>query len=128
MDKFGVQKESLKRIAKQPVIPIVETIIKSESETHNFYGGQIKNIETDGEVSATGMHDKTGVLIVEVPVFGVVANYDLRKGDVILKVNNEIIDNVTSLQKKLKTIENKGKIKSITVWRDQKRIILKMNK
>ncbi len=126
MDRFGVQKESLKRIAKQPEIPTVKTILEHESEMYNFYGGQIKNIETDGEISATGMHDKTGVLIVKQPVFGIAANYGLKKGDVILKVNNFAVDNVSSLKDKLNQIEKRGRLKSILVWREQKSLKIEL--
>ncbi len=74
------------------------------------------------------MHDKVGVLIVEAPVSGAIVDFGLKKGDVILKVNNETINDVSSLQKQLKIIENRGKIKTIMVWRNQKKITLKMNK
>ncbi len=128
MDNFGVQKEALKRIAKQPELPIVEKIKKEESEIVPFYGGQIKNIETDGEVSATGMHDKTGVLIVKVPDKNAIAAFGLKKGDVILKVNNEVVVNVNYILEKSKILESKGKLKTIEVWRNQNSIILKRNK
>ena len=129
MDNFGVQKEALKRIAKQPELPVVEKIKQEESKIFPFYGGQIKNIETDGEVSATGMHDKTGVLIVKVPDKDAIAAFGLKKGDVILKVNNEVVVNVNDILEKSEIIESKGKLKTIEVWRNQNSIIvLKRNK
>lgn len=120
MDKFGVQKPSLKKLAKTPEIPELKIVNKSESAIFDFGGGQIKDLETQEEVSATGMHDKLGVLVLEPPVFGGFTDIGLQKGDVVLKINETSIRNVDDLNSKLK----KEKVNSFTVWRNQKEIIL----
>ncbi|MCY1722379.1 right-handed parallel beta-helix repeat-containing protein [Prolixibacteraceae bacterium Z1-6] len=126
MDEFGVQKVELKELAKTPEIPEVIVTKKDKQNTYDFYGGQIKNLETDGEVSATGMHDKTGVLVVVTPTFGKVPDFDLHKGDVILKVNNHEVRNVSFfLSEATNLFENGTKVNSITVWRNQGEVILK---
>ncbi len=125
MDKFGVQKEELKKMAKQPEIPAIITVLKTKYGAYSFYGGEMKNIETDGEVSATGMHDKTGVLVVEMPIYGNIVDFGLRKGDVILKVNNMIVKDVNFFLKRKNLFENRDNVKSITVWRNQVEIILR---
>ena len=90
-----------------------------------FYGGQIKSLETSAEVSATGMHDKTGVLVVEVPIFGQAPDFELQKGDVILMVNDiEVKDASFFLNEKSNPFENGMDIKTITVWRNQGRVVL----
>ncbi len=127
MNMFGVQKEELKALAKQPEIPRVELVNESAGKTFLMWGGLIKDMKTDGEVSATGMYGKTGVLIVKQPIHGVAVNYDLKKGDVILKVNNETVDNVNSFKEKLKVIEKGGKLTTLTVWRNQKNLVLNIN-
>jgi len=126
MDKFGVQKPELKKLAKQPEIPEIVLALKNRKGTYDFYGGQIKSIETSGEVSATGMHDKTGVLVVEFPIFGQAPDFELQKGDVILKVNNiEVKDVNFFLNEKSNPFENGTEIKTITVWRNQGVVVLK---
>ena len=120
MDAFGVQKEELKKLSKKPEIPDLKIEINLGSPAVDFYGGRIKNLETDEEVSATGMHDKIGVLIVEPPVYGDFSHLEFQKGDVILKVNKVAINNV----KMLKTEMAKGKVKSFSIWRNQKNIQL----
>ena len=100
--------------------------VKSKKGTYDFYGGQIKSLETSGEVSATGMHDKTGVLVVEVPIFGKAPDFELQKGDVILKVNTTEVKDVNYfLNTKSNPFENGTEIKTITVWRNQGLIVLK---
>lgn len=125
MDQFGVQKEDLKKLTKKPEIPTIITVFKSHLGTSDFYGGQIKSLETDGEVSATGMSTKVGVLVVEVPIFGNIADYGINKGDVILKVDNTIIPDVKFFLQKKTLFEKKGNVKTITVWRNQKELVLR---
>lgn len=125
MDKFGVQKPELKKLAKQPEIPAIVMVAKNKSGTYDFYGGQIKSLETSGEVSATGMHDKTGVLVVEVPIFGKAPDFELKKGDVILKVNDMMVKDANYfLKENTNPFENGTAIKTITVWRNQREVIL----
>ena len=97
---------------------------KNKAGTVDFYGGQIKSIETDGEVSATGMHDKMGVLVVEIPIFGKAPDFQLMKGDVILKINDTPVNNVNYFIENKKIFDS-SKVKSIMVWRNQKEEFLK---
>lgn len=123
MDQFGVQKEELKKLTKQPEIPALQVAYNTNGIVHGFYGGQIKNLETDGEISATGMHDKVGVYVLKSPVYGNIKNFDLKPGDVILKVGNTEVKNVDFFLGNKKLFEG-DKLKSITVWRDQKILII----
>ncbi len=126
MDKFGVQKPALKVKAKTPEIPEIIMAVKSYGGTYDFYGGQIKSLETNGEVSATGMHDKVGALVVKVPIFGKVPDWGLQKGDVILKVNDTEVNDVSFfLKEDTNPFENGTNVKTITVWRNQGKVVLK---
>ena len=126
MDKFGVLEPRLKKLARQPDIPEIVTATKNKSGTYDFYGGQIKSIETGGEVSATGMYDKIGVLVVGTPIFGKVPDFGLQKGDVILKVNDTDVKDVNFfLEEITNPFENGTEIKTITVWRNQGKVVLK---
>jgi hypothetical protein len=122
MDRFGVQKEDLKKMAKQPVFPEMITVNHSASEVFILWGGEVKNLETDGEVSATGMYDKTGVLILKKPHLGLAADFEMKSRDVILKINGKTVENIDSLKK---ILDNLSGLKSVTVWRDQQSVVLK---
>ena len=124
MDRFGVQKEDLKKLAKQPDIPQIKVVDSSSGKTYPVWGGLMKNLETDGEVSATGMHDKTGVLIVKQPTFGIAVNFGLKKGDVILELNEHEVKDVAVFTKQIK----ESAVYSITVWRNQKKVVLRKDK
>lgn len=122
MDKFGVQKPSLKSIAETPEIPV---IIKPDIQISNvvlFCGGSLKNLTTDGEVSATGMSGKTGVLVQHPPFEKVFKTIILKRNDVILKVNGVEVKNVTEF----KTAFVKERIETLTIWRDQSPMELKI--
>lgn len=120
MDRFGVQKPSLKAIAETPEIPELKQRNLEIANMVSFYSGLIKNLSTEGELSATGMSEKKGVLVARVPMEGVFQRLKLHKNDVILEVNGEMAHNVTELR----NIIDKSEILSLTVWRDQKRLML----
>ena len=119
MDKFGVQKPLLKAMAETPEIP---EILKREIDINNvvnFYSGRIKNLTSDGELSATGMHEKKGVLVLSTPSDSVFKNIKLKRNDVILKINGISINSVTELR----SVINANEIKTLTVWRDQSELV-----
>lgn len=62
------------------------------------------------------------------PVSGAIAGFGLKKGDVILRVNNETVDDINFIRKKSNIFETTKKLKSIIVWRNQKKITLKQTK
>lgn len=120
MDQFGVQKSSLKKIAETPELP---EIIKTRIEINNvvnFYSGRIKNLTTNGEISATGMQDKNGVLVTSPPSSGIFRTIELRRNDVILKINGVSVNNVTDLRSEIV----RSGINSVTVWREQSEAII----
>ena len=80
----------------------------------------------DGDLSATGMYDKTGAMIVEVPIFGKAPDFGFTKGDVILQINDTKVKNADFfVNQKTNPFENGTEIKSIIVWRNQERVVLK---
>lgn len=121
MDQFGVQKADLKSIAATPEIPeMVHLNIEIENVTL-LYSGAVKNITTDGEVSATGMSGKTGVLVKYPPTEGIFQVIKLKSNDVIIKVNGVLMRNVTEFR----SFIDQNEIKTMTIWRDQGKVELK---
>jgi hypothetical protein len=84
MDSFGVVSPKLKAAAKKVQIPAVITLDKlGADEIIDFIGAKIKNLDTEGERSATGMDDTRGVLILDI-ISGSEASEFLETNDVIL--------------------------------------------
>lgn len=124
MDQFGVISKRLKNIALEPEVPILSNLTLNKENTFVFFGGEIKNIETAGELSATGMYDKVGALIITVPTEGDFKELKLKVGDVILKINGSSVRDVEGILEELETKQEKGSFKSITVWRNQSELTL----
>lgn len=117
-DKFGVTSTALKKIAKKAPIPVLKGIEGvNSSESIEWFGLKIKNLETLGERSATGMPEETGILILSVHAGSPFASV-LKANDVILafkqKTTNKVADLVAEQQ------QNKSdKIVEITIFRNQ---------
>lgn len=124
MDRFGVKKAELKAIAKEPEIILPAGLSLNQDVVYDFFGGKIKNLLSDGDVSATGMHAKTGAMVIQVPLFGSVVDFRLEEGDVLLKINELEVKSAEELLSK-QSLFDQGKVKSLTVWRDQSLVILK---
>lgn len=124
MNHFGVQKPSLKAIAKQPEMPQLKEYRSETSSGLEFFGGLLKNLETEAEKSATGMHDTVGVLVVKAPLFGNVVDFQLENGDVLLSIDQKQINNIQEIEKLLSAFEQ-NKIKQIQVWRNQRMVDLR---
>ena len=86
MDRFGVQKAELKRMAKTPEIPalIMYAHDHTSGQTTNWLGAKIKNIETMGERSAAGLKEISGILIIKVEEGSLAAKGGFQEGDVII--------------------------------------------
>ena len=101
MDQFGVQKPSLRAMAKTPKLPTDEggtaaTLQSSRDKTPwNWLGATVRNVVGLGEVSASGLAGETGVLVIEAPPQSEAHRLGLRRDHVILGLG---IEAVTSLQ------------------------------
>ena len=88
MDNFGIVSPKLKALAKKVKIPFPIDLDKTgDDEVIDFIGAKIKNLNTPGEQSATGMDNIRGVLVVEVTAGSGAAKF-LQTNDVILSLNN----------------------------------------
>jgi hypothetical protein len=122
MDNFGVQKPSLKAIAKTPEFPVVWSVSNPNSKESlklNWLGAMVKNIETLEERSASGLNKTAGVLILEIGEKSVLKNSKLKVGDVLIEGEGDEINNISDLMKVFQGHNWKGKL-NITVFRNQK--------
>ncbi len=131
MDNFGVVSPSLKEIAKTPKLPeynagLIPGAKPSRDITiHEWLGGKIKNLVGLGEVSATGMHDETGVFIIEAPKGSQLEKFGFKANDVIIDFWGQDTHNVERL---FDHYENRLKNKKtpLGVWRDQQKAEVKI--
>jgi hypothetical protein len=126
MDKFGVVSPFLKAKAETPEFPEYMAGLQPgakpsrDNSVHEWLGGKVKNLVGLGEVSATGMHDETGVFIVEVPKGSMLEKFGFKANDVILDFWGQETHNVERLMDHYKN-RLKNKKTPLGVWRDQQK-------
>ncbi|MCK5210046.1 MAG: PDZ domain-containing protein, partial [Cyclobacteriaceae bacterium] len=99
MDRFGVQKPGLKQIAKTPEIPVIIFSADNENpiKTANWLGATLKNIETMGERSATGLKEISGILILKVKEGSLAAKGGIQEGDVVISCEENEVKTISDL-------------------------------
>jgi hypothetical protein len=124
MNEFGVTSEKLKKIAKQPVIPMLTTNQKGESgQIYIWYGATLKNIETLGEQSAAGLNEISGVVLLDIPASSILAKSGLKVGDVILQCQEVKIENFKQLVQVTKDFQYLSELK-LDIQRNQIKLII----
>ena len=121
-NEFGVRYAPLKKLAKTPILPkINQDTKKVKSNIITMFDMKIKNIETDGEMSAFATAGHNGVLVLDVDQFADVSAKGILPCDVIVGLNDKEINSLSDLQG-----ITKGEFLSskITVWRAPSRIVL----
>ena len=136
MDRFGVQKPELKRLARTPPLPgtLEAAGISSGGwgrryttpATAHWLGATIKNIENDGEMSAVGLGDKRGVLLVAVPEGSEAARAGLKENDVIRAVGDRPINGLGDFAEQYQAKSESPSI-TLRLWRDQAEVTLKVS-
>lgn len=121
--EFGVRYEPLKKLAKAPELPkINQSTKKSKSNIITLFDMKLKNIETDGEMSAFATAGHNGVLVCDIDQFADVSAKGILPCDVIVAIGNKEVNSLADLE----GITRKDFLSSvITVWRAPKRIALK---
>ncbi len=131
MDGFGVVSPRLRKIARTPILPgspealalvnrgwgqsKVNSPHKKSMKTH-WQGAVVKNMQTEGEKSASGMDSIRGVLVLSVAAGSQAERIGLKDNDVILELDGKI-GNVRDFVKKFSQRRKAGC--EITIWRDQ---------
>ena len=120
--EFGVRYEPLKKLAKTPILPkINQNTKKSKSNIITLFDMKIKNIETDGEMSAFATAGHNGVLVLDVDQFARASAKGILPCDVIVALGEKEINSLSDLDGITKDEFLSSKI---TVWRAPSRIIL----
>ncbi|WP_165730758.1 PDZ domain-containing protein [Polaribacter sp. 20A6] len=119
MDEFGVQKESLKKIAKTPEVPIIKDLSENKSSpVVAWLRNNIKSVDSEQEQSAYGLNSAEGVIILTIwKPSPAVQNNGIKKGDVILKAGGKKVKNIQDFFKI--NVENKTDMLDLVVMRNQ---------
>jgi hypothetical protein len=121
--EFGVRYEPLKKLARTPVLPkINQSQKKGKSSIITLFDMKVKNIETDGEMSAFATAGHNGVLVCDVDQFAHASAKGILPCDVIVGLNGKEVNSLADLE----GISKKDFLSAeVTVWRAPKRIVLK---
>lgn len=116
MHSFGVKSPRLRQIARRPILPVPATATKNAgSPTINWYGWSIKNLETLGEQSATGMDAIRGVYVMNLSQTDSPIRDFLKPNDVIVGFDDKIINNLDDLSE----VKITGATATVRVYRNQ---------
>jgi hypothetical protein len=119
MDNFGVVSPRLKAMADKPRMPIpVFNSDNTSAEILNWDGIQIKNLDTLGERSATGMDSERGVYVIAVAAYGTKLRDFLHSNDVILNYAGAAVNNLDDLYKSIASSDLK-KPQTMIIFRNQ---------
>jgi hypothetical protein len=126
MDQFGVQTPKLKEIARTPELPKgagaqAATLISGrDRRTAPWRGATVRNVVGLGDISAAGLPEETGVVVVSVSAGTPAALTGLKPGDVILKFAGK----QTKALEDLLRLAPEGAAGQVTVFRDQHEVVL----
>ena len=87
--------------------------------TIEWKGLRIKNLDTLGERSATGMDTERGVYVISVNALGGVLRDYIRPNDVILELGGKSVNNLDDLQKAVQAADLKQP-QTMVIFRSQK--------
>ncbi|WP_434035584.1 right-handed parallel beta-helix repeat-containing protein [Formosa sp. 4Alg 33] len=129
MDQFGVQKESFKKRAKTPEVPVLKDPSEKESSPIvAWLRNNIKSVESPQEQSAYGLNSAEGVIVLRIwNASPAVKNDGIKKGDVILQADGKPVKNIQDFFKI--NVENTTDEMELVIMRNQseKTINIKTN-
>jgi len=115
------------KIAAKPVIkPLYTALNKEKREQVEWLGARFKNIETLGERSVAGLPDNNGAMLEDLPLHSLAEKNDLKKGDVIIKMDNQDINSISDLLQVYENIKWMGPVECIIV-RNQSEMKLRVS-
>jgi S1-C subfamily serine protease len=117
-----VQKPELKAIARTPMLPLPKVVtvapVVRDTTPRAWLGASVRNIADEGEMSAFGLPEVTGVLVLEAPTGSMLAKAGLQKNDVILSINGDKTCDAGTLLRQVPSLVV-GKV-SLGISRNQK--------
>ncbi|MCF0039127.1 PDZ domain-containing protein [Dyadobacter fanqingshengii] len=126
-DRFGVTKETFKKIAKKVSYPVLlNAALEKDMQEMTWLGVKIRNVRGLGDRSAFGLPDEKGVVVVDVPANSILVKSGLQNNDVVISANKEKTDNVVRLEAIRQQVNWTGQM-DVEVLRNQQTLTLKLN-
>jgi hypothetical protein len=126
MDKFGVVSQGLKAISKKVALPsFLPDNEQKGMDINEFMGMKVKNINTLGERSATGMSSESGILVIDVAA-NTPFSEKIRPNDVILSFDGRVTAGINDLPDQ-QFKEGRNRSVEVKVFRNQKEQIIIVN-
>jgi len=129
MSGFGVTSKELKCLAMKPKILSPKEVASNvfvKKKMKGLFGAKFKTLNTEAELSATGMFQKYGVLLVSVPKNSKLAKMGFKVDDVVIELNSDKIKEEQTFIKNMKSLT--GGKHTVKVWRHQSPITFSFTK
>jgi len=137
MDRFGVTKPELRRIARTPPLPGTLEAAQISSggwgreqklpRSATWLGATLREIADHGEQSALGLGDRHGVLIADAPADTPAARLGLQPNDVIRAVGDQPINTLRDFAAAMPNTPAPDTPTKLTLWRNQAETTLTLN-
>ena len=105
-------------IPAKTVQQITDSLIKTGTVTRGFLDVKIQDVTRD-IADSVGLKDAKGALITDVTEGGPGAKAGLKSGDIVTKVDGQVIDNALALSRTIAS-DAPGQSVQLTLWRDGK--------
>ncbi|MCM2372843.1 right-handed parallel beta-helix repeat-containing protein [Aporhodopirellula aestuarii] len=119
MKGFGVVSARLKAMVDEPPIVLPGHVDNNEAAVRTnlkVLGAEYKSLDTQAELTATGMDSLRGVLLVDVETSSLMAQYGFESDDVVLEIDGQRVAH-TRFARTIKRL-SEGK-HQVAVWRGQ---------
>lgn len=115
MNDFGVVSPRLKALARKPAFSPGTGVVtwgEAADRSTGWLGARVKPVTTEGEMSAAGLAEKSGVLVLDVPTASAAARVGLQKTDVIVEIDGRRVRGVSDLNegRVMKVVRNQGEM------------------
>lgn len=100
---------------------VVDDLIEDGKINRGYIGVQIVSLKDEVEAKAFGLDEVSGVLVNKVLDNSAADKAGMKKGDIILEVENKKVNTSQELQSQIALYRAGDKVK-LTIWRDNKKI------
>ncbi|WP_338399229.1 PDZ domain-containing protein [Persicobacter psychrovividus] len=120
MDAFGVQKPSLKAIAKTPEVPQPKKLAgkANDSRAVEWLRATIKSVDSPEEQSAYGLNSDEGVIVLKIGAHSPLTKSGIKNRDVILEAEDTKVADLKNFFSLLKEHQGQQQIK-VKIMRNQ---------
>ncbi|MDA3929832.1 MAG: PDZ domain-containing protein [Prolixibacteraceae bacterium] len=126
MSSFGVVSSNLRLLAKRPQLTLPQVKMNNQETNETMWQGfRLKNLETLGERSATGMDTERGVLVITMVEFDSKLRDYIQANDVILKLGTKAVNTLVDLNNAIDQTDLKRPV-DLVVFRNQKEKVISL--